>query len=75
MWCCIVVPDVPKIFPNVSCYFSKSAYLIKIIKEIYYTMPNLDLTGFAPIDFPFIVTFLKNGILEMLKKKLKMLDQ
>ena len=34
-------------------------------------MPNLDLTGFAPIDFPVIVIFLKNGILEMLEKKLK----
>ena len=37
-------------------------------------MPNLDLTGFAPIDIPIIIIFLKNRILEMLKKKLKTHD-
>ena len=33
---------VPKKFPDLGCYLSKNmCCLIKIIKEIYYTMPNL----------------------------------
>ena len=38
-------PSVPKKLPNWRGYFSESAcYLIKFIKGIYYTMPNLGLS-------------------------------
>ena len=40
------LPGVPeKNFPYLSCYFSKSLfYLIKIMKEISFTIVNLDLS-------------------------------
>ncbi len=40
-----IIPGVPKKFPDLSCYFSKSiCYLIKIQTGIYSTMSNLDLS-------------------------------
>ena len=42
----INIPGVPKNkFPNLSCYISKSScYLTNVIKEMYYTMPHLDMS-------------------------------
>ena len=68
-----------KKFPYLSCYSSKSVfYLIKILKEICYTMLNLDgvFVSFLKLHvFISIIIFLKNRIPEMLKKELKVVYQ
>ena len=41
------IPGIPNKLSNLSCHLSKRLrYLTKITKEIYYTMPNLDLRVF-----------------------------
>ena len=65
--------------PYLSCYLSKYVlYLIKIMKEIGYTMLNLDLStcfisSSAGIDLLYIIIFLINRITEMFKKEPKRL--